>query len=1263
MGRLRAALAAALLGVAGLAQAVDTYYVENPSLAWPGNRRTPMREMECFAIADYSKCTWIVRRIRAGQGRANGLTDFTLSLWVRVPLRPGVTYPVARFNAVAGNGAATHYTHLLEIAPSGNGHVLLFRKDGDYPGPGVHLLSAPFPRTLANRWNHIILSMPQFESWVTSNIPPQTEGTLVLNGRAFPGKVWNDLESEGLDFLGLGGPGVAIANAALYEFPLTKDGLTLEALAKQTFEEPRGRREGPPQPAYRNTFDDRSAFYSSERLPISLSSDSRAGGERYVSTPNNKGTSVSYHTLASQQKKPIAIGDAWAIGLVGKFSPAEGAILYGQGVGDNPTRDWFGLRSAGGGVVEVVFEVQGRTLSAPIRALIPDAATAFHHYLLNYGDGFLELWVDGRPIARAKVSPATTPYAHEPRTPYLACPHRLTLTALQFGKRFGDVGRTVADGKHVIDDFALYGRTLTGKEIREVSESFRITGRPARQAPAGAGASKPTATSAPAVQPAAGASGDGISAETPILEWPGAEEPLAGEAIFDRGDYSVAFGRGIFRVRQSGGDWSGLTAFTFSTWVRVPLQRGASYPVARFNSAPGGGMHGNHTTALDIVPDGSGFALRLVRPGSRQQPQGFRVPFPADRANRWTHIVFSVPNLPMSGSPLLTPGTLAVNGQSAEGTFHNEHTVGTLANVALGGKGVAIGPTQIFKAPLGGDLTVAALAKRSPRRATALAAAPRPAYHWTFGYEKPDCWSWDHRLMAGSEGTRREHIPAKNGEGSAVCYYSFPLGWKYPLLTGPASTVVAVGRFAPTPGSTLLSLCIGNSPNWQTHHINLRTAPNDGGTVTLAADWAGAMAAPIAVKVPDAATALHCYAIRFEAGTLSLWVDGRLAGQAPFATFPLPEAKAFPYLKDARHLNVFGFQVGKVFNSPGNVRDFDFMMDDLAFYGRALTPAEIATLAAKLNCAPGPGTPAAQAATAPAVAPAVAPAASAATRAALPILTPGAALPDAAALKEAEAMLDEILAGTQPSGAELLGFVKDAASDAGRYATLRRAEAAFIREKAFADALFVLQARAAAFPDSLEDDQLEALSKGTLRAHAATKPDTALGDLTALLAYAQGQRRAKAVKAIIRQANLSTRHLLKAKTYDAWRAAAENAETALDAAANLATLRERAKSGAPTANKALALALIKANRWDAATLEACTRSGDAALADPAKAETANEPIEAGNGWWEAADACAEADPALAKALRARAVARYRQGVHTLTGLRARLIQKRIDEAD
>ena len=219
------------------------------------------------------------------------------------------------------------------------------------------------------------------------------------------------------------------------------------------------------------------------------------------------------------------------------------------------------------------------------------------------------------------------------------------------------------------------------------------------------------------------------------------------------------------------------------------------------------------------------------------------------------------------------------------------------------------------------------------------------------------------------------------------------------------------------------------------------------------------------------------------------------------------------------------------------------------------------------------------------------------------------------------------------------------------------------RLAAFADALFVLQARAAAFPDSLEDDQLEALAKGTLRAHAATKPDTALGDLTALLAYAQGQRRAKAVKAIIRQANLSTRHLLKAKTYDAWRAAAENAETALDAAANLATLRERAKSGAPTANKALALALIKANRWDAATLEACTRSGDAALADPAKAETANDPIEAGNGWWDAADAQAKTDPALAKALRAHAAACYRKGLPALSGLRARLIQKRIDEAD
>ena len=956
MGRLWAALAAALLGVAGLAQAVDTYYVENPSLAWPGNRRTPMREMECFAIADYSKCTWIVRRIRAGQGRANGLTDFTLSLWVRVPLRPGVTYPVARFNAVAGNGAATHYTHLLEIAPSGNGHVLLFRKDGDYPGPGVHMLSAPFPRTLANRWNHIILTMPRFERWVTANLPPQTEGTLFVNGRAFPGKVWNDLESEGLGFLGLGGPGVGIVNAALYAFPLNTTTLTVEALTKQTFEKPIGRETGLPQPAYRHTFDTTNDLYSNNKLPESLTYNSSAGGERFVSTPNNKGTSVAYYTPTPRQSAPIATGDAWAIGLVGKFSPAPGAILYGQGVGDRPTDDWFGLRSAGGGVVEVAFEVQGRSLSAPIRALVPDAATAFHHYLLNYGDGFLELWVDGRPIARAKVSPATTPYAHEPRTPYLACPNRLTLSALQFGKRFGDKGNTTADGKHVIDDFALYGRTLTGKEIREVAESFRITGRPARQAPATAGAAQSASTSTSSTtsaQPAAGTADASLSAGTPVLEWPGAEEPLARAVTFDRGDYSGPFGRGIYRVRTSGGYWGGLTAFTFSTWVRVPLQRGASYPVARFNSAPGGGMHGNHTTALDIVPDGSGFALRLIRPGSRQQPQGFRVPFPADRANRWTHIVFSVPNLPMSGSPLLTPCTLAVNGQSAEGTFHNEHTVGTLANVALGGKGVAIGPTQIFKAPLGGDLTVAALAKRSPRRATALAAAPRPAYHWTFGYEKPDCWSWDHRLMAGSEGTRREHIPAKNGEGSAVCYYSFPLGWKYPLLTGPASTVVAVGRFAPTPGSTLLSLCIGNSPNWQTNHINLQTSPNDGGTVTLAADWPGAMAAPIAVKLPDAATALHCYAIRFEAGTLALWVDGRLAGQAPLATFPPVEVKDFPYLKDARHLSVFGFQVGKVFSGHSAIRDFDFMMDDIAFYGRALTPAEIATLAAKLNCAPG----------------------------------------------------------------------------------------------------------------------------------------------------------------------------------------------------------------------------------------------------------------------------------------------------------------------
>lgn len=743
-----------------------------------------------------------------------------------------------------------------------------------------------------------------------------------------------------------------------------------------------------------------------------------------------------------------------------------------------------------------------------------------------------------------------------------------------------------------------------------------------------------------------------VAAE-PVLEWPGKNDgPLPRAVFFDQGDYP-GLRECVRRLRQAYGDWNGLKRFVFSTWVRVPLKAGVSYPVARFSSVPGDGANVFHTMALDIVPDGDGFALRVARCASRLQRDGFRVPFPKDRANRWTHVVFAVPDLPESGTPLLTPCVLAVAGRATEGQIHNEFAVGALAGLALGGEGVGIGPTQVFREPLGGELTVEALARRPVRRATLPLPEPRAAFHWTFGVEKPEAWSWGHNLHGPPEGAPREHIGTPNGEGSSVCYFSRGDAFKYPLVVGSASTVVAVGRFAPMPGATLFSLAVGDSPDWRTHRLVLRSGPN--GTIRLAADWPGA-GAPIDADLADAATAFHCYAIRFDAGILSLWVDGRQVGQTRLVTFPAAVSERFPYLGETRNLSLFGFQAGKVFYDP-KIVDPHFVMDDFAVYGRALSPQEIARRAVALRCVPGKRAPAAGQ---PSASVAVG---SADVRAALPPLAPGMGLPSAEELEAAQTMMAEILAGAEPSGMEILAFVKEAASDAGRLVTLRLAEDAFVRDKAFAEALAVFQARVAAFPGSFEEAWLVTLAQTALRANAVKAPDAALRDAAAILACAQACDSSKAARETIRLANLATRHLVKAKGYGAWRQTVAKAEARLAAAAALDDLREQAKSGAPTANKNLALALIKAARWDAATLDACVRSGDAALAKAAQAEISGDTVAAGDAWWEAADACAEADPALAKALRARAVARYRQGVHTLTGLRARLIQKRIDEVD
>lgn len=146
----------------------------------------------------------------------------------------------------------------------------------------------------------------------------------------------------------------------------------------------------------------------------------------------------------------------------------------------------------------------------------------------------------------------------------------------------------------------------------------------------------------------------------------------------------------------------------------------------------------------------------------------------------------------------------------------------------------------------------------------------------------------------------------------------------------------------------------------------------------------------------------------------------------------------------------------------------------------------------------------------------------------IPALPAGMPAPSEAETAEAEGLIDELLEGETPTGAVLLEYVRDAESDAARFVILRRAEAAFLKAHAFAEALRVMDCRARAFKGAVTDAEAVTLAKEALRAHAVRSPDTAISHATATLAFAEAHRRPKVAAEVIRLANLLTRHLVKA---------------------------------------------------------------------------------------------------------------------------------------
>ena len=165
-----------------------------------------------------------------------------------------------------------------------------------------------------------------------------------------------------------------------------------------------------------------------------------------------------------------------------------------------------------------------------------------------------------------------------------------------------------------------------------------------------------------------------------------------------------------------------------------------------------------------------------------------------------------------------------------------------------------------------------------------------------------------------------------------------------------AVAIVFVAKSLSAPGATLFCQSIGTRHYRRDtvfhDHIALETGlrPED---LRLTFALNGREVGPLAFTLPDASTAYHCYALNYDKGTLGLWVDGVPIGKLETPASEWPHDPSAPFLTDSHRLTLTAFRFGRHV-ADNNTVTFrpDYVIDDLAFYGRALSPKEIAAAAA-----------------------------------------------------------------------------------------------------------------------------------------------------------------------------------------------------------------------------------------------------------------------------------------------------------------------------
>ena len=750
------------------------------------------------------------------------------------------------------------------------------------------------------------------------------------------------------------------------------------------------------------------------------------------------------------------------------------------------------------------------------------------------------------------------------------------------------------------------------------------------------------------------AAGSAARAQQVAFAWEGERTPLERERYFYAGDYPSM--RPLIAKVRDVGKPNGLAPCAFSMYLKVP-DDGQTRCVARFLTGAGTGLQDYLAMMLAVRPAAGGgreIVLAKFKNGSWEEDYGHtvRAPFPA--GDKWVHVAFSITQPAGTGSLVqqaMGEARLAVDGRMVTGMLWNDlWGVPFCAGIALGAPGVSVGKALAITNPnvaMRNNPTY--LARLNAKQAPARAAAPEPWLRFTFdGHLRPE------GLVAGIQPQFRgptTFAPTPNGQAVAAAAHCV---WDLAKMPSESFTLTAVGKADARANAALVSWWIDFNNTKECGRVVLRTATHSPDVFQLvyapygrptATNPAGELNLPVS----DASAAFHHYAIVCEGDTLRAFVDGR----------PAPGAVTLPKVAaDAFHARNFLSTFQACQQLGGGCVSQNAALDDVAFWPRALTEAEIAADAKRFRLA--------------GMAPAAAPHAQVAAPAsiALPALPAGQQLPSADARAQADAMIDELLAGEAGVKADaLLALLRDAEEDATRHELLRRAGQALLKERRFGDAYAVTDLRARAFAGAVPDAEAAALLKEALRASAVKEPDTALAYARAMLAFAEAHGRPGLVEQAAALTKQIERYLVKGKTYADWQDALAAAQRRAAAGAALAGLRAKAKSGAPADLMALAEGLAAAGEWGEETLAAFVGSGDATLAavagDEAVAGDASAPQEAlalADRWWAAAEATEkDKKPALARALRAHAAALYARGKPAAVGLRVRLIERRIEE--